>query len=162
MRFTETDAKYMRLALDEAHTAYSEGEIPVGCVIAPPGEEGSPAQFPPPLARAHNRCEQTKDFTAHAEMLALRSLSRRDLRGATVYVTLEPCPMCAGALALGGAGRVVYGAFDRQYGCCGSVYRLTEDPAFPSFCPADGGLMQEECEEILQKGFDGIRKKQKQ
>ncbi|MBR5751405.1 MAG: nucleoside deaminase [Clostridia bacterium] len=158
-RFTQTDAAYMRLALDEAHTAFSEGEIPVGCVIAPSGiKDVSSGQLPPPLARTHNLCEKTKDFTAHAEMLALKSVNRHALRGATVYVTLEPCPMCAGALALSGVSRVIYGASDAQYGCCGSVYRLTEDPAFPSFSPADGGLMKEDCEAILEKGFDRMRK----
>ena len=124
-RFTQTDAAYMRLALDEAHTAFSEGEIPVGCVIAPSGIKDVPSgQLPPPLARAHNLCEKTKDFTAHAEMLS----------------------------------REIYGASDAQTGCCGSVYRLTADPAFPSFSPADGGLMKEDCEAILKKGFDRMRK----
>ena len=159
-RFTQTDAAYMRLALDEAHTAFSEGEIPVGCVIAPSGiKDVSSGQLPPPLARAHNLCEKTKDFTAHAEMLALKSVNRHALRGATVYVTLEPCPMCAGALALSGVSRVIYGASDAQYGCCGSVYRINEDPAFDTFCPADGGLLEGECRSLLDDCFRRMRGK---
>ena len=139
----------MRLALSGARAALEQGEIPVGCVIVKDGGV---------IASANNLVRQTGDMTAHAEMLAIRQAGRYALKGATMYVTLEPCPMCAGALALSGVSRVIYGASDAQYGCCGSVYRLTEDPAFPSFSPADGGLMKEDCEAILKKGFDRMRK----
>ena len=124
--FSETDIQMMRFALEEARIAFAEGEIPVGAVVAD-GERV--------LARAHNRRETDADPCAHAEILALRKaaahLGRWRLQGLTLYVTLEPCPMCAGAAEMSGLARVVYGAKDAQYGCCGSVYRLTEDPAAP-------------------------------
>ncbi len=151
MRFTQEDERAMRLALTEAHSALLEGEIPVGCVLVDPASPGEV------LAAAHNEVEKQGSVTAHAEILALSRVEKRRLRGATMYVTLEPCPMCAGALALSGVKRVVYGASDARYGCCGSVYRLTEDPAFPNFCRADRGLLRGECEQLLQAAFDGMR-----
>ncbi len=161
MKFSPTDRYFMSLALDEAHKAYEENEIPVGCVIAAPGKEDGNGGMTERaiLARAHNESERRDDVTAHAEALALSRAGRRALRGATLYVTLEPCPMCAGAIALSGVERVVYGAPDPACGCCGSVYRLTEDPAFPHFCRADGGLLKEECAQILERGFQKLRGK---
>ena len=151
MRFSTKDERAMRLALDKAHSALLAGEIPVGCVIV------DPASPDVPLIATHNEVEKQGNLTAHAEILALSRVDRRRLKGSTMYVTLEPCPMCAGALALSGVKRVVYGASDPQYGCCGSVYRLTEDPAFPNFCRADGGLLSKECEQLLKQAFDGLR-----
>lgn len=148
MRFTEDDKRYMRLALSGARAALEQGEIPVGCVIAKDGGV---------IASAGNMVRQTGDVTAHAEMLAIRQAGRYALKGATMYVTLEPCPMCAGALALSGISRLVYAAKDSQYGCCGSVYRIPEDPAFPGFCRCDGGLLREEAAELLRAAFRGIR-----
>ena len=113
------------------------------------------------LARAHNRRETDADPCAHAEILALRKaaahLGRWRLQGLTLYVTLEPCPMCAGAAEMSGLARVVYGARDAQYGCCGSVYRLTEDPAFPTYCPADGGVLADECAALVRQFFQNRR-----
>lgn len=154
--FTHTDETMMRFALEEARIAFDEGEIPVGAVLAR-GEEV--------VARAHNRRENDCDPSAHAEILAMRAAARQTgrwrLSGLTLYVTLEPCPMCAGAMAVSGVARVVFGARDGQYGCAGSVYRLTEDPAFPHFCPADGGLMEEECALLLSAFFQARRETQK-
>ncbi|MDO4387217.1 MAG: nucleoside deaminase [Clostridia bacterium] len=142
----------MRFALEEARIAFAEGEIPVGAVVAD-GERV--------LARAHNRRETDADPCAHAEILALRKaaaqLGRWRLQGLTLYVTLEPCPMCAGAAEMSGLARVVYGAKDAQYGCCGSVYRLTEDPAFPTYCPADGGVLADECAALVKQFFQNRR-----
>ncbi|MCI7029230.1 MAG: nucleoside deaminase [Clostridiales bacterium] len=142
----------MRFALEEARIAFAEGEIPVGAVVAD-GERV--------LARAHNRRETDADPCAHAEILALRKaaahLGRWRLQGLTLYVTLEPCPMCAGAAEMSGLARVVYGARDAQYGCCGSVYRLTEDPAFPTYCPADGGVLADECAALVRQFFQNRR-----
>jgi len=149
---SETDIQMMRFALEEARIAFAEGEIPVGAVVAD-GERV--------LARAHNRRETDADPCAHAEILALRKaaaqLGRWRLQGLTLYVTLEPCPMCAGAAEMSGLGRVVYGAKDAQYGCCGSVYRLTEDPAFPTYCPADGGVLADECAALVKQFFQNRR-----
>lgn len=150
--FSETDIQMMRFALEEARIAFAEGEIPVGAVVAD-GERV--------LARAHNRRETDADPCAHAEILALRKaaarLGRWRLQGLTLYVTLEPCPMCAGAAEMSGLSRVVYGARDAQYGCCGSVYRLTEDPAFPTYCPADGGVLADECAALVRQFFQNRR-----
>ena len=150
--FSETDIQMMRFSLEEARIAFAEGEIPVGAVVAD-GERV--------LARAHNRRETDADPCAHAEILALRKaaahLGRWRLQGLTLYVTLEPCPMCAGAAEMSGLARVVYGARDAQYGCCGSVYRLTEDPAFPTYCPADGGVLADECAALVRQFFQNRR-----
>lgn len=150
--FSETDIQMMRFALEEARIAFAEGEIPVGAVVADGGRV---------LARAHNRRETDADPCAHAEILALRKaaarLGRWRLQGLTLYVTLEPCPMCAGAAEMSGLARVVYGAKDAQYGCCGSVYRLTEDPAFPTYCPADGGVLADECAALVRQFFQNRR-----
>lgn len=143
--FTQTDEIMMRFALEEARIAFQEGEIPVGAVIA----RGDCL-----LARAHNTRENQKDPLGHAEMNAIRlaaeSIGRWRLNGLTLYVTLEPCPMCAGAIAMSGISRLVFGAYDEQYGCAGSLYRIPEDPAFPTYCPSYGGLFREECAELIK------------
>ena len=146
------DTDFMREALREAEAAAREGELPVGCVIA---REGGI------IARAHNACEALRDATAHAELLAIREASAR-LRGwrlndCTLYVTLEPCPMCAGALVQARVGRLVYGAPNPAQGCAGSLYRIPEDPAFPHFCPSDGGVLADECQALLDAFFAGKR-----
>lgn len=145
-------ADYMRAALEEARAALDEGEIPVGAVLVHRGRI---------VARAHNEREGTLDPTAHAEVLAIRraaqKLGRRRLSGCTLYVTLEPCPMCAGAIVMSGVDEVVYGASDPRAGCAGSVYALTEDPAFGAKIPASGGLLAQECSAVLDACFDAQR-----
>ena len=147
------DEQMMRLALQQAQLACCAGEIPVGAVVARGGEV---------IAVGHNRRELDGDPTAHAEIVAIRAAAKqlggRRLSGCTLYVTLEPCPMCAGAIVMAGLQRVVYGAADPKQGCTGSVYRITEDPAFTHYCPADGGVLAEECEALLDTFFDGKRK----
>ena len=142
------DADFMRLALAEAELAAAAGEMPVGCVIVRDGEV---------VARAHNECEAMGDATAHAELLAIRQASAacRDwrLNRCTLYVTLEPCPMCAGALVQARVGRLVYGAPNPAQGCAGSLYRIPEDPVFPHFCPSDGGVLAGECAALLDAFF---------
>ena len=151
--FSETDIQMMRFALEEARIAFAEGEIPVGAVVAD-GERV--------LARAHNRRATDADPCAHAEILALRKaaarLGRWRLQGLTLYVTLEPCPMCAGAISQARVSRLVYGAPDPNQGCAGSVYRIPEDPAFSHFCPSDGGALESECREMLNCFFESKRK----
>jgi len=148
-----TDADFMREALVEARLAAVAGEMPVGCVIARDGEI---------LARSHNECEARRDATAHAELLAIRRASAAAgdwrLNRCTLYVTLEPCPMCAGAIVQARVGRLVYGAADPGQGCAGSLYRICEDPAFSHFCKSEGGVLAEQCQAILNVFFEEIRK----
>ncbi|MDO5378297.1 MAG: nucleoside deaminase [Clostridia bacterium] len=142
----------MRAALEEARMALEGGEVPVGAVVA----RGDVI-----IAAAHNEREKTGDPTAHAEVLALRraaaALGRRRLRDCTLYVTLEPCPMCAGAAVMAQIGAIYYGAYDPRCGCAGSVYALTEDPAFGLIAPCMGGLLQAECAKMLDAFFQAKR-----
>ena len=146
------DRAAMLAAIEEAEQALNEGEMPVGCVIVKDGEI---------IARGHNLREQTGDPTAHAEIAAIREAARRmrdwRLEGCTLYVTLEPCPMCAGAISQARVSRLVYGAADARYGCAGSVYRIPEDPAFTHFCRSEGGLLATECEAPIRRFFEKRR-----
>ena len=146
--------KFMREALIEAGLALQKGELPVGCVITKNNAI---------IARGHNERETTGDPTAHAEIVAMRRAAEKlggwRLDGCTLYVTLEPCPMCAGAIVQSRVSRLVFGAYDPAQGCAGSVYRIPEDPAFSHFCPSDGGTLEADCSAILQKFFDAAREK---
>lgn len=146
--WTESDREMMNIALLEARTALSEGEIPVGAVIVKNGQV---------IARARNTRETRNDPTGHAEINALRmaakALGTWRLAGCTIYVTLEPCCMCASAIMQARLSRVVFGAYDQQAGGCGSLYRLTEDPAFNHYVPADGGLMETECKALMDEAL---------
>ena len=146
------DREYMAQALVEAEKALAAGEMPVGALVVKDGRV---------LGRAHNLREALADPTAHAEILALRQAAQLvgnwRLQGCSLYVTLEPCPMCAGAILQARLERVVFGAFDPAAGCAGSVYRIPEDPAFPHFCRSDGGLLREECAALLRKSFELTR-----
>ena len=147
------DEAWMAEALREAELAASEGEIPVGCVIVRDGQL---------VARGHNLREQTGDPTAHAEVVAIRRAAQAlgcwKLEGCTMYVTLEPCPMCAGAISQARISRLIYGASDPAYGCAGSVYRIPEDPAFNHFCTCDGGVREAECRSLLERFFQNQRR----
>ena len=140
----------MDLALREAEAALREGEIPVGAALFH-GEEL--------LWADHNRREQNQDPTAHAEMLCLRKAARC-LGNWRLYVTLEPCPMCAGALVMSRLGRVVFGAADPEKGCCGSVYDLPADPAFAAPTRWQAGEKEAECRALLARFFESRRKKE--
>ncbi len=144
----------MALALQEAQKAFEEGEIPVGAVVVQENRV---------IAQAHNLREQTNDPTAHAEILAIRqaaqALGRRRLNGCTLYVTLEPCPMCAGALVMAGLERCYFGARDERQGCAESVYALTMDPAFYHRLPCVGGLMERESARLMRSFFEGRRER---
>ncbi len=140
----------MKIALEEAEKARAEGEIPVGAALFS-GERL--------LWADHNRREQLRDPTAHAEILCLRrgaeKLGDWRLAGCTLYVTLEPCPMCSGALVMSRLGRVVFGAPDPEKGCCGSLYDLPADPALGA--PTRWEQAPEEeavlCRQLLQSFF---------
>ena len=147
------DEKWMRMALALAEEALDAGETPVGCVIVRAGEI---------IARARNRREEARDPTAHAEMLAIREAARKTgnwrLSDCEMYVTLEPCPMCAGAISQSRLRRLIFGAFDKERGCAGSVYRICEDPAFPWFTPSEGGVLEAECALLLNRFFQRARR----
>lgn len=142
----------MRLAIAEAKKV--RDDVPVGAVVVKDGRV---------IAAACNKREELHSPTAHAEMLAMedaaRVLGSRRLNGCTLYVTLEPCPMCAGAMVMAGIDQCVFGAFDSQYGCCGSLYHLPMEPAFRHTIPCIGGVLREECEEIIKGFFENSRVK---
>ena len=147
------DREYMAMALDEARLAMDSGEVPVGAVLI--DDEGGV------LVRAHNLRETERDATAHAEILAIREacgrLSRWRLSGCTLYVTLEPCPMCAGAIMAARISRLVYGATDARAGAVESVFNI---PGHPSLAPSPeitAGVMEDECKTLLQKFFAARR-----
>ena len=144
----------MALALREAAAALSEGEVPVGAALF----HGDTL-----LWADHNRREQLQDPTAHAELLCLRrgaeKLGSWRLTGCTLYVTLEPCPMCAGALVMSRLSRCVFGASDPEKGCCGSVYDLPTDPAISSPVRWTAGEREAECTALLDRFFSDRRKK---
>jgi tRNA(adenine34) deaminase len=142
------DALAMRWAIDEATAAGRRGEVPVGAVVL----RGSTV-----MARAGNQREATGDPTAHAEMLAIRTAAAAAggwrLDDMTLYVTLEPCPMCAGALLAARLARVVYGAPDLKAGACGSLYNLCVDPRLNHELEVTGGVLAEECGQLLTSWF---------
>jgi len=139
----------MRIALDEAKTAAEKDEVPVGAVLVKDGAV---------IARAHNRCEELGDPTQHAEMIVLREGQRLlgNLTGCTLYVTLEPCAMCAGAMIHLRLPELVYGAFDQRCGCCGSQVDLT-DHWFYHSVKTWGGVLEEECAALLKEFFANLR-----
>ncbi len=146
--------KGMRCALEEAKGAGED--VPVGCVIEYKGRI---------IASAHNQRETGEPHAvfAHAEMLcmlrAAQALSSRRLSGCRMYVTLEPCPMCAGAMILSGIDECIFGAYDPAQGACGSVYDLPEDRRFYHTVPCTGGVMEKECAALLRDFFRRRRDK---
>lgn len=144
---------FMRQALKLA--AADPDEVPVGALIVKDNAV---------IAQSHNQQFTLQDPTAHAEMLAIRQackeLKSSKLSGCTLFVTLEPCPMCAGAIIASGIERCIFGAFDSQYGCCGSLYALPMDPAFHHRIDCQGGVLEDECSQLLQQFFQQKRKEE--
>ena len=142
----------MSLALEQAKQAAKQGETPVGAVIVYQNEL---------IAAQYNRREMDRSPIAHAEMLAIRQASERlgvwRLSGCTLYVTLEPCPMCAGALVLARIGRLVFGARDPKAGCAGSMYNLVQDVRFNHRLEVCEGVLAEPCSAILSEFFSTLR-----
>lgn len=152
MTITEIDEKFMREALAEARAAAAVGEVPIGAVVVRAGEI---------VARAHNRRELDQDPSAHAEFAALcaaaRSLGRWRLSDCTVYVTLEPCCMCAGLMVNARVGRCVYGTADAKAGALGSLYDLNADSRLNHRFNVRAGVLADECREVLSDYFSGLR-----
>lgn len=145
----ESDERFMRRALDEAKMAADEGEIPIGAIIVCRGRI---------IARAHNQTEVLHDVTAHAEMLAITAaaneLGGKYLTDCTIYVTVEPCPMCAGAIGWAQIPRIVYGASDEKRG-----FRTYAPNVLHPKAEAIGGVLEEECRTLMQEAFKGKRVK---
>lgn len=152
MTITEIDEKFMREALAEARSAAAVGEVPIGAVVVRDGEI---------VARAHNRRELDQDPSAHAEFAALcaaaQALGRWRLSDCTVYVTLEPCCMCAGLMVNARVGRCVYGASDAKAGALGSLYDLNADSRLNHRFNVTAGVLADECREVLSGYFSGLR-----
>lgn len=146
------DAAFMRAALAEALAAYEKGEVPVGAVVTREGRI---------IGRGHNMRETLQDPTAHAEMLALTAAAEAvgewRLEGCDLYVTLEPCPMCAGAIVNSRVRRVVYGAADPKAGACGTLYNLVQDERLNHRAELSAGVLAEECGEVLKSFFREAR-----
>ena len=150
----DRDIEFMREALELARLAADMGEIPVGALVV----DSNSGEV---IARAHNLRENNKLATAHAEILAIEAACRKRggwrLNGCTLYVTLEPCPMCAGAIVNSRIDRVVWGADDMVAGCCGSVINFNSYPFNHSFATTSG-VCEEECKAVLQEFFQTKRR----
>ncbi|MBR1580202.1 MAG: tRNA adenosine(34) deaminase TadA [Selenomonadaceae bacterium] len=148
-----TDEKFMAMALEEASAALDAGEVPIGAVLVL--EDGFI------ISRAHNLIEQSNDATQHAELIAIREasriLGRRRLSDCTLYSTLEPCPMCAGALVMSRVKRLVYGAPDSRAGAVDSVFNVVDNPWLNHQLEIRAGVMEEQCRALLQKFFSARR-----
>ena len=141
------DERYMRMALYEAEQALAQGEVPIGCVVVANGQI---------IGRGHNLTQTLHDVTAHAEMQAItaaaETLNGKYLQGCTLYVTVEPCVMCAGAIGWAQVSRVVYGAADEKRG-----YTLFAPKALHPKCTVTTGILEEECRQIIQQFFESKR-----
>ena len=142
-----TDKEFMCLALEEALRAYHENEVPIGAVLI--DEDGIL------ISREHNRIEQLNDATAHAEILALRAasqkLNRRRLSNCTLYSTVEPCAMCAGALILCRVKRIVYGVTDSKFGPAESIFNVVNNPALNHQLKVTAGVLEEDCRKLIDR-----------
>ena len=151
------DQKYMKIALSEAKTAAEIGEIPIGAVLVLDGEI---------IAKAHNMRETWQDATAHAETIVIREackkLNRWRLTGATLYVTIEPCPMCAGAIVMSRISRLVYGSPDSKAGAAESLFNVVNNTALNHMVVVTSGVCSEECTQVMKDFFKKRRSDNKQ
>jgi tRNA(adenine34) deaminase len=153
----EKDQQYMKEALKEAQLAFDKGEVPIGAVIVYEDQI---------IARAHNLRETTQNALTHAESMAIQDACKEigswRLENTTLYVTLEPCPMCAGAILQSRIPRVVYGARDIKAGCAHSLYQLLNDARFNHECDVTEGILAEDCGAILTNFFQALRIRKKE
>jgi tRNA(adenine34) deaminase len=151
-----TDEQFMQLAIEQARIAEENGDVPIGAVIVHKNQI---------IAKAYNQREQLKDPTAHAEIIALTqaaaALENWHLNGCTMYVTLEPCPMCAGALVLARIDRLVYGCDDPKTGAVKSLYNITTDQRLNHRLEITSGILTDECGVLLQEFFTRRRQENK-
>lgn len=156
MNVFEKDQVFMQLALEEAKKAADLGEVPIGAVLVYRDEV---------IARAHNLRETTQNAVTHAELMVIQEACEKigswRLENTTLYVTLEPCPMCAGAILQSRVPRVIYGARDIKAGCVDSLYRLLNDARFNHECEVIEGVLADECGQILTDFFQTLRERKK-
>ena len=155
-KMTDTDAKYMKEAIRQAKKAYAIGEVPIGCVIVRDGKI---------ISRGYNRRTIDKNTLAHAELAAIKKASKKlddwRLEGCTMYVTLEPCQMCAGALVQSRIDRVVVGCMNPKAGCAGSILNLLQMPEFNHQVELETGVFEEECSQMMKDFFRELRETKK-
>lgn len=156
MNGKEQDHYYMGLAIEEAQKAAAKGEVPIGAVIVHEGQV---------IARAHNLRETTQNAVTHAELLAIQEACQKldswRLENTKLYVTLEPCPMCAGAILQSRIPRIIYGARDAKAGSVDSLYRLLNDDRFNHQCDVTESVMADECGQLLSQFFRALRERKK-
>lgn len=149
--------EFMQAALTEAQKAGQQGEVPIGCVVV--DEKGQI------IGRGHNQRESSHDVTAHAEIKAIRQATTQlgdwRLESCSLFVTLEPCPMCAGAIVNSRISQVYYGSLDLKAGCAGTLMNLLTEPRFNHQVQVEKGICQEQCEQILSEFFAKIRQNNK-
>ena len=145
---TKTDIFFLKEALKEAKKAQKKGEVPVGAVLVLKNKI---------IGRGHNKSIVLNDPTAHAEIIALRAASRKAgnyrLNGSKLYATIEPCPMCAGALVWARVSQIVFGAHDKKAGACGSLFNIASNKKLNHRIKVSGGLLEKECRSLIQKFF---------
>nr|WP_330394098.1 tRNA adenosine(34) deaminase TadA [Lachnoclostridium sp. An181] len=150
------DEKFMKEAVKQAKKAYALGEVPIGCVIAYEGKI---------IARGYNRRTVDKNTLAHAELSAIKKASKKmgdwRLEGCTMYVTLEPCQMCSGAIVQSRIDRVVIGCMNPKAGCAGSILNLLQMAQFNHQVEIEKGILEEECSQMLKLFFKELRQKKK-
>ena len=155
-KMTDTDAKYMKEAIRQAKKAYAIGEVQIGCVIVRDGKI---------ISRGYNRRTIDKNTLAHAELAAIKKASKKlddwRLEGCTMYVTLEPCQMCAGALVQSRIDRVVVGCMNPKAGCAGSILNLLQMPEFNHQVELETGVLEEECSQMMKDFFRELRETKK-
>ena len=151
------DEYYMGIALEEAKKAKALGEVPIGAVLVRDGKI---------LAKTHNLREKEQQATAHAEILAIqeanKTLDSWRLTDTVLYVTMEPCAMCGGAIIQSRIGRLVFGTYDPKGGVCGSIFNLFEQEGMNHEVSVTGGILEEDCSQILKDFFQSLRKKKKE
>ena len=150
------DHQFMKLAIEQAGIAEENGDVPIGAVIVYKNQI---------IGKAYNQRQQLQDPTAHAEIIALTQaaafMENWHLNGCTMYVTLEPCPMCAGALVLSRIDRLCYGCSDPKSGACGSLYNIVQDQRLNHRVEVTSGVLEEQCREQLQEFFGRRRQENK-
>lgn len=147
------DIKYMTMALLEAKKSFNEDEVPIGAVLVKDGQV---------IAKAHNKIEQKQQAIAHAEILAIEKASKKlkswRLDGVEMYVTLEPCPMCAGAIVNSRIDKVYFGAFEKKSGSAESKFKILSDSGLNHKTLYEGGILENECSTLIKSYFKGKRK----